>query len=136
MKGGKALWTIITASTAEKLFILSDYLQLQDLMDQSIVWMVKGLFLNTFELSDQWKLHYPQHYDEIDALLKGVTEIRNIQLGEHSSLIVTVNGNEYFDKFEKVRRFSSLKVKVNSTVPAPPFDLGSKMILSQIIRVK
>ena len=45
MKGDSSIWTQMTAFNAQDLMILADFLELQVLLDQCIVWILREMFI-------------------------------------------------------------------------------------------
>jgi hypothetical protein len=116
---GKNVWNQMTTLNAENLMILADFLNLKVLFDHCVLWILKEKFSNSFEFSDILMKKYPEYYDELDALFQSITHMNDIHLGNDAHLKVTVNGNEIYEKFKKVKRFSNLEVSVNGIVTSP-----------------
>jgi hypothetical protein len=106
-------------------------------MDQSMASILKYMALDQLQLSYNFKNNYAEQYDEIDVLFKSITDIdaiqcgklhfdASIQLGERPTLKLTVNGNDFFETFKKMNRFSSVEVKVVGTITPPPEDYPKK----------
>jgi hypothetical protein len=113
-------WKEINALNVEVLMTLTERFENQELLDACIIWILKEMIAHGFQLSEMWKQENPELTNEINTLFKMVAGVQKIDLKQGVS--VMLKGKNYFEKLEKIKRFSGLQVYVDGTVNPPPHN--------------